>query len=57
MILYNDLIDQIRREPAAFVNLDIGWYLGLASAVTMLIGAAAVQMARGGAIRRPPGTF
>jgi hypothetical protein len=56
LILYNGLIDRAG-ENRSFVSLDVGWYLGLAGALTMLIGAAAVQMARGGAIRRPPGTF
>ena len=35
----------------------VGWYVGLAGALIMLLGAANVQMLRGGAIRRPPGTF
>jgi hypothetical protein len=56
LILYNGLIDRVG-ENRSFVSLDIGWYLGLAGALTMLVGAAAVQMARGGAVRRPPGTF
>ena len=56
LILYNGLVDRVG-EDRSFVSLDYGWYIGLAGALTMLIGAAAVQMMRGGAIRRPPGTF
>jgi len=56
LILYNGLIDRVG-ENRSFVSLDVGWYLGLTGAITMLVGAAAVQMARGGAKRRPPGTF
>jgi hypothetical protein len=56
LILYNGVIDRVG-ENRSFVSLDVGWYLGLAGAITMLVGAAAVQMARGGAKRRPPGTF
>ena len=56
LILYNGWIDRVG-ENRSFVSLDYGWWIGLAGALTMLIGAAAVQMARGGAIRRPPGTF
>ena len=56
LILYNGLIDRVG-ENRSFVSLDYGWYVGLLGALTMVVGAAAVQMARGGAIRRPPGTF
>jgi hypothetical protein len=56
LILYNGLIDRVG-ENRSFVGLDVGWYVGLAGALMMLAGAAAVQMARGGAPRRPPGTF
>jgi hypothetical protein len=56
LILYNGLIDRVG-ENRSFVSLDYGWYLGLAGAITMLVGAATVQMMRGGAVRRPPGTF
>jgi hypothetical protein len=56
LILYNGLVDRVG-ENRSFVSLDVGWYIGLAGALTMLAGAATVQMMRGGAIRRPPGTF
>jgi hypothetical protein len=56
LILYNGMIDRVG-EDRSFVHLDVGWYLGLIGALTMVAGAAAVQMQRGGAVRRPPGTF
>ena len=56
LILYNGMIDRVGEERSA-VSLDIGWYLGLAGALVMLLGAANVQMIRGGAPRRPPGVF
>jgi hypothetical protein len=56
LILYNGFIDRVGADRS-FVHLKYGWYIGLLGAVTMLVGAAAVQMARGGAIRRPPGVF
>lgn len=56
LILYNGLIDRVGDERSA-VQLDYGWYLGLAASLLLLVGAANVQMLRGGAVRRPPGTF
>ncbi len=56
LILYNGLIDRVGDERSA-VHLEIGWFIGLAGALLMLIGAANVQMLRGGAPRRPPGQF
>jgi hypothetical protein len=56
LILYNGLVDRVG-ENRSFVSLDVGWFIALAGALTMLLGAATVQMMRGGAIRRPPGTF
>jgi hypothetical protein len=56
LILYNGIIDRVGDERS-FVGLDYGWYIGLLGALILLLGAAAVQMLRGGAIRRPPGTF
>jgi hypothetical protein len=56
LILYNGMIDRVGEERAA-VHLDIGWFAGLAASILLLVGAANVQMLRGGAPRRPPGTF
>ncbi len=56
LILYNGLIDRVGAERSA-VSLDIGWYVGLVGALILLLGAANVQMIRGGAPRRPPGVF
>jgi hypothetical protein len=56
LILYNGLVDRVGGERS-FVHLRFGWYLGLAAALIMLLGAANVQMIRGGAVRRPPGVF
>ena len=56
LILYNGMIDRVGTERSA-VHLDIGWYLGMAGGLILLLGAANVQMIRGGAPRRPPGVF
>jgi hypothetical protein len=56
LILYNGLIDRVGQERSA-IGLDVGWYLGLLGSLILLLGAANVQMIRGGAVRRPPGTF
>ena len=56
LILYNGLVDRVGVERS-FVSLDIGWFMGLLGALTMLAGAAFSQMSRGGVKRRPPGTF
>ena len=56
LILYNGMIDRVG-DARESVHLDIGWFVGLAGALIMLLGAANVQMLRGGAPRRPPGTF
>jgi hypothetical protein len=56
LILYNGMVDRVGEERSA-VSLDVGWYLGLAGALVLLLGAANVQMIRGGAPRRPPGVF
>jgi hypothetical protein len=56
LILYNGLVDRVGEERS-FISLDVGWFLGLLGALTLLVGAAISQMARGGAIRRPPGVF
>jgi hypothetical protein len=56
LILYNGLIDRVGTERSA-VHLDVGWYVGLAGGLILLLGAANVQMIRGGAPRRPPGVF
>ena len=55
-MLYNGMIDRVG-EDRGFVHLSYGWYIGLVGALLMVAGAATVQMRRGGAIRRPPGTF
>jgi hypothetical protein len=56
LILYNGLIDRVGEERSA-IHLDVGWYMGLVGGLIMLLGAANVQMIRGGAVRRPPGVF
>jgi hypothetical protein len=56
LILYNGLVDRVGDERSA-IHLDYGWFVGLAGALIMLVGAANVQMLRGGAPRRPPGQF
>ena len=56
LILYNGIIDRAGEDPS-LIRLKYGWYVGLAGALVLMGGAAAVQMVRGGAIRRPPGTF
>jgi hypothetical protein len=56
LILYNGVIARAGHNPSS-IHLAVGWYVGLAGSLIMLLGAANVQMLRGGAIRRPPGTF
>jgi hypothetical protein len=56
LILYNGLVDRVGDERS-FVSLDVGWFVGLLGALTLLTGAATSQMQRGGAVRRPPGVF
>jgi hypothetical protein len=56
LILYNGIIDRAGEDPS-LISLKYGWFVGLAGALILLGGAAAVQMLRGGAPRRPPGTF
>jgi hypothetical protein len=56
LILYNGVIDRAGNQPSS-IHLDVGWYLGLAGSLLLLLGAANVQMIRGGAVRRPPGVF
>jgi hypothetical protein len=56
LILYNGMIDRVGTERSA-VHLDVGWYMGMAGGLILLLGAANVQMIRGGAVRRPPGVF
>jgi hypothetical protein len=56
LIIYNGIIDRAGNNTSS-IHLDVGYYVGLAGALIMLLGAANVQMLRGGAIRRPPGTF
>ena len=56
LILYNGMIDRVGTERSA-VHLDVGWYLGVLGGLILLVGAANVQMIRGGAVRRPPGVF
>jgi hypothetical protein len=56
LILYNGLIDRVGEERS-FISLDVGWYLALAAAFLMLVGAALTRLRRGGDVRRPPGTF
>jgi hypothetical protein len=56
LILYNGVIDRAGNQPSS-IHLDFGWYLGLAGSLLLLLGAANVQMIRGGAVRRPPGVF
>jgi hypothetical protein len=56
LILYNGLIDRVGQERSA-IHLEIGWYIGLLGGLLLLLGAANVQMLRGGAPRRPPGVF
>jgi hypothetical protein len=56
LILYNGVVDQAG-ENQTFVSLDPGWYVGLLRALGIAVGGAISQMQRGGAIRRPPGSF
>jgi hypothetical protein len=56
LILYNGVIDRAGNNPSS-IHLDVGYFVGLAGGLILLVGAANVQMLRGGAIRRPPGTF
>jgi len=56
LIVYNGLIDRVGTERSA-VHLEFGWYAGVLASVILLLGAANVQMLRGGAPRRPPGVF
>ena len=56
LILYNGVVDRAGNQPSS-IHLDFGWYLGLAGSLLLLLGAANVQMIRGGAPRRPPGVF
>ena len=56
LILYNGVVDRAGEDPS-LISLKYGWFVGLVGALVLLGGAAAVQMLRGGAVRRPPGTF
>ena len=56
LIFYNGMVDRVGDERSA-VHLDIGWYMGLAGGLILLLGAANVQMIRGAPPRRPPGVF
>jgi hypothetical protein len=56
LILYNGVVDRVGVERS-FVGLEIGWYIGLLGALTILAGAAFSQISRGGVKRRPPGVF
>ncbi len=56
LILYNGVVDRAGNQPSS-IHLDVGWYVGLAGSLLLLLGAANVQMIRGGAVRRPPGVF
>jgi hypothetical protein len=56
LIFYNGIIDRVGEERSA-IHLDVGWYLGMVAGLILLLGAANVQMIRGGAVRRPPGVF
>jgi hypothetical protein len=56
LILYNGIVDRAGNNPSS-IHLDFGWVLGLVGSLVLLLGAANVQMLRGGAVRRPPGVF
>jgi hypothetical protein len=56
LILYNGIVDRVG-ENRSFVDLDIGWFLGLLGALLIIVGGAMSQISRGGVQRRPPGTF
>jgi hypothetical protein len=56
LILYNGIVDKVG-ENRAFVDLDIGWFVGLLGALMIIVGGAISQITRGGVRRRPPGTF
>jgi hypothetical protein len=56
LILYNGIVDRAGEDPS-LISLKYGWFVALAGALMILLGAATVMMTRGGAVRRPPGTF
>jgi hypothetical protein len=56
LILYNGVVDRVG-PTREFVGLEIGWYLGLLGAIMIVAGGAISQIRRGGATRRPPGSF
>ena len=56
LILYNGIVDKVG-ENRSFVDLDIGWFVGLLGALMIIVGGAISQITRGGVRRRPPGQF
>ncbi len=56
LILYNGIVDKVG-DNRAFVDLDIGWFVGLLGALGIIVGGAISQITRGGVRRRPPGQF
>jgi hypothetical protein len=56
LILYNGIVDRAGEDPS-LITLKYGWFVALVGALMILLGAATVMMTRGGAVRRPPGTF
>jgi hypothetical protein len=56
LILYNGIVDRAGEDPS-LISLKYGWFVALAGALMILLGAATVMMSRGGAVRRPPGVF
>jgi hypothetical protein len=56
LILYNGIVDKVG-DNRSFVDLDIGWFVGLLGALMIIVGGAISQITRGGVRRRPPGQF
>ena len=56
LIVYNGVVDRVG-ENRNFVDLDLGWLLGLIGALAIIVGGGISQVRRGGVVRRPPGTF
>jgi hypothetical protein len=56
LILYNGVVDRVG-ENRAFVDLQVGWFMGLLGALLIIVGGAMSQISRGGVRRRPPGSF
>jgi hypothetical protein len=56
LIVYNGVVDRVG-ENRNFVDIDLGWLLGLIGALAIIVGGGISQVRRGGVVRRPPGTF